>query len=141
LVIAFAMQPALDALCHWVAGRWLPWEGKVFHRVGTYGDNILDKPSYGLAHFLFPSSVLKPDTPTTYRAFDFRLVVGPGVVGSAPVLKLDYDQPTNPGFIVRQVLDELVAISDDVYLGRAFIRTHSRSQRWHLAVYFALTPA
>jgi hypothetical protein len=51
------------------------------------------------------------------------------------VLKLDYDDDSNPAFLIRTVLDELAQVSGDYYLGKAFLKV-----RWgyKLAAFFAL---
>jgi hypothetical protein len=138
VLLAFAFHPIADYMGRGVTWRWLPWQGKVFDRAAARGDNIFDRQVYGLARNLFRRSPFRPDTSSTYRACDFRLWVGPSLADGAPVLKLDYDLPTNPAFPVRRVVDELGELSDGVYLGRAFVRT--RAWQWRLAAYFALTP-
>ena len=51
------------------------------------------------------------------------------------VLKLDYNLETNPGFIVRDVLDELVQVDIGYYLGKAHLFWRNR---WRCAAYFTL---
>ena len=52
------------------------------------------------------------------------------------VLKLDYDLPKNPAFPIRRVLDELVELSDRLYLGKAHMKWWWG--RWQTVAYFSL---
>jgi hypothetical protein len=62
------------------------------------------------------------DSSKTYRAFAFRTYVAPGLVDSdRSVLKIDYHLKENPSLTVRRVLDELVQIDDDLFLGKAHL--------------------
>ena len=51
------------------------------------------------------------------------------------MLKIDYDLEVNPRFVVRDVLEELVQLSDGYYLGKALL--HWRGQ-WRCAAFFTL---
>jgi hypothetical protein len=53
------------------------------------------------------------------------------------VLKIDYDLNGNPLFTVRRVLDELVQIDDNLYLGKAHVRWWWG--RWQMVAHFSLT--
>ena len=52
------------------------------------------------------------------------------------VLKIDYDLEENPSLTVRRVLDELVQIDDNLYLGKAHVRWWWN--RWQTVAYFSL---
>jgi hypothetical protein len=80
------------------------------------------------------------DGPSTYRGFAFRTYVAPGLFDSdRPVLKIDYDLEENPSLTVRRVLDELVQLSDDLYLGKAHVRWWWRPRDgWQTVAYFSL---
>jgi hypothetical protein len=55
------------------------------------------------------------------------------------VLKIDYDLEENPSLTVRRVLDELVQLSDDLYLGKAHVRWWWRPKdSWQTVAYFML---
>ena len=78
----------------------------------------------------------RPDGPGRSRGLQFRTYVGPGKDDpELEVLKLDYNLESNPGYIVRDVLDELVQVDTGYYLGKAhlFWRNH-----WRCAAYFTL---
>ena len=73
------------------------------------------------------------------RALSFRTYTGEGRDDPGlQVLKIDYDLDINPSFVVRDVLDELVQVGEDYYLGKALLRWQGR---WRCAAYFTLTPA
>jgi hypothetical protein len=53
------------------------------------------------------------------------------------VLKIDYDIDANPGFLIRDILDELVEVGSHTYLGKVHMR---RGGKWKMVGYFALRP-
>ena len=58
------------------------------------------------------------------------------------MLKIDYDSDENPTFLIRDILDELVQVVPDVYLGKVLLRYgESSRQSRRLVAYFALRPA
>jgi hypothetical protein len=52
------------------------------------------------------------------------------------VLKIDYDRPSNPGWTIRPILDELVQVADGYYLGNVHFKWWWG--RWQLIAYFSL---
>ncbi len=120
------------------ADRDLPWLGKRFTPAG--GDNlwlrwpgVLDTVFWKMNGALGWQAV--EHSPRRYRTFPFRTAVGQGVADpDRTVLKIIYDARPNP-FPVRRVLDELIALGDGVYLGKAYGRL---ARRWRLLAYFAL---
>jgi hypothetical protein len=77
------------------------------------------------------------DGPAEYRGFSFRTYLAPGLATpDREVLKLDYDLPGNPGLSVRRVLDEVVALGDEHFLGKAFVRAWWGA--WRLIAFFIL---
>jgi hypothetical protein len=70
-------------------------------------------------------------------AFDFTTYSGMGIQDpEVSTLKLDYDLPTNPRFLVKTVLDEVTQITGNYYLGKAFLRGKDGGHK--LAAFFAL---
>jgi hypothetical protein len=58
------------------------------------------------------------------------------------VLKIDYDLKENPSLTVRRVLDELVRLDDDLYVGKAHVHWWWRPKgEWQTVAYFSLIPA
>jgi hypothetical protein len=127
-----------DRLVRVWARRNLRWLGKRFTATG--GDNIWRRYRGAGDHVFWALNRqfgwrAIDDSPETYRAFPFRTAVGRGVADrECTVLKIVYDSRPNP-LPVRQVLDELVALGDGVYLGKAHGRLLGR---WRLLAYFAL---
>jgi hypothetical protein len=140
-LITPSLHPWLDAFGRAIMGRWMPWQGKTFSPSSNTGDNIFTNDGRWLARLLWPAYrgyVL--DGPAHTRALRFRTYSGPGQLDPGVlVFKIDYDWDVNPRFIVRQVLDELVQVEDDYYLGKALLR--GRAGRYVCAAYFALSPA
>jgi hypothetical protein len=52
-------------------------------------------------------------------------------------LKIDYDLKENPALTVRRVLDELVELDENLYLGKAHVRWWWGA--WQTVAYFSLT--
>jgi hypothetical protein len=140
-LIATDIAPGLTPLFDSLLNAWLPWLGKTFNATQRSGDNIFTKDSYLLARFFNPfyRRFIK-DGPSTYRGFSFRTYVAPGVIDSDhSVLKIDYNLKENPALTVRRVLDELVQIGDQFYLGKAHVRWWWRPRdSWQTVAYFSL---
>ena len=139
-LIALDIAPGFTQLASAVAGLWLPWRGKTFDPIRARGDNILTRDSLILARLYWPLyRHYVRDKADTYRAFAFRTEVGPGLLQpTLQVLKIDYDLPENPRLNIRRILDELVQVSQDLYLGQALV--HWWWGTWQRVGYFTLRP-
>jgi hypothetical protein len=134
-----ATDPVLRVLSH----LWMPWLGKRFDAGAQTGDNAM-LPSARLPSRLFwPGYRFRSIGDGRYAAFRFRTYAGAGALDQERrVLKIDYDLDENPGFLIRDILDELVQVVPDVYLGKALMRRGGpTNSSWRLAGYFALRPA
>jgi hypothetical protein len=136
---ALDIAPGLTRVFESLTNSWLPWLGKTFNASDQKGDNIFTRDSYPLARFFNPFyRGFVADGPTTYRGFAFRTYIAPGLVDKdRSVLKIDYDLKENPSLTVRRVLDELVQLSEDLYLGKAHVRWWWGG--WQTVAYFTLT--
>ena len=132
------LYPALDAVGRRLGALYMPWKGKRFDLEHSSGDNQFTQSAPFVGRLLWPkysSYVLQPFG--LYTAFQFRTYNGPGVADpEVQTLKLDYSDPANPAFLVRSVLDELVQITDDYFLGKAFLS--GPKGQYRLAAFFAL---
>jgi hypothetical protein len=137
-LIAIDIAPGLTQLFQLLFSVWMPWLGKTFDPVQGTGDNILTRASYPLARYFNPFyRGFVADKPASYRAFAFRTYVAPGLFDEdRSVLKIDYNLKENPPFTVRRVLDELVQLSDELYLGKAHV--HWWWGNWQTVAYFTL---
>jgi len=111
----------LETLGKMLLSMFLPWKGKWFDAKGNCGDNIL--PSY-----LIPFLKLKIGKNFEIKKefggvhmFTFKTSIQKGLKDDIRVLCLDYNIPQNPPF-VRKVIDELVEVGKDSYLGKAHIK-------------------
>ena len=134
LDIAPGLSPLFEAFTRW----WLPWQGKAFNASEASGNNIFTRDALPLFTILMPSYRIRiPDTPQTFRAFNFRTYTGPGKQDlDRQVLKLDYKLPENPRLNVRRIIDELVQLEAGYYLGKAHLKTWWG--RWQMVAYFSL---
>lgn len=123
-LVALDIAPGLTEWFQSITTAWMPWLGKTFNAAQQRGDNIFTQDSYLLARIFNPFyRGFTADQPGTYRGFAFRTYMAPGVIDSdRTVLKIDYSQKANPALTVRRVLDELVQIDDNLYLGKAHVR-------------------
>ncbi len=126
----------LDALNRRTASLWMPWLGKSFEPTSQTGINVLAPSARRPMKIVWPSYEPPLETEERIEAFPFNTRIEASAIdASLQVLKIDYDSEENPSFIIRRILDELVQIDDDLYLGRALYRTRSR---WRLVLYFTL---
>ncbi len=96
----------INALGEFIAQIWFPWSGKTFYKITATGDNVV----FGTHKIPFK----------TYA--------------SKNTLILDYDLPENNSK-VRNVVDELVEVEKNKYLGKAFVKRGSSKK---LIAYFSL---
>ncbi len=140
-LIALDLAPGLTQLFQWLSNAWMPWLGKTFQPAQQRGDNIFSKDSYFLARLFNPlyRGFIK-DGIKTYRAFAFRTYAAPGLFDAdRTVLKIDYNLQENPALTVRQVLDELVQLDDNLYVGKAHVRWWWRpAGSWQTVAFFTL---
>lgn len=138
---ALDLAPGLTPFFQWLTARWMPWLGKTFDSSKQRGDNIFTEDSYLLARLFNPLyRGFISDTPETYRAFVFRTYRAPGLFDTdRTVLKIDYNLKENPVLTVRRVLDELVQLDDDLYLGKAHVRWWFQPEdSWQTVAFFTL---
>lgn len=140
-LIALDLAPILTPFFQWLTNRWMPWLGKTFDVSKQMGDNIFTNDSYFLARLFNPLyRGFTTDSPNTYRGFAFHTYTAPGLFDiDRTVLKIDYDLEDNPPLTVRRVLDELVQLDDDLYLGKAHIHWWGRpADDWQTVAFFTL---
>jgi hypothetical protein len=140
-LVALDIAPVLTQFFDWMTEMWMPWLGKTFNASRQTGDNIFAQDSYPIARFFNPfyrGFVAKQ--PDTYQGFAFRTYIAPGLADpDRQVLKIDYNLKENPSLTVRRVLDELVQVDDNLYLGKAHVRWWRPAGGWQMVAYFTLT--
>ena len=143
LVVTTTTFAATDPLFRAFLSLWMPWRGKRFDVKATSGDNIMLPSARGPAKLVWPSYQFQEMGDGRYAAFRFRSYAGAGTLDrDRRVFKIDYDSNENPDFLIRDILDELVQVVPDVYLGKVLLRYGKSSrQSRRLVAYFALRPA
>jgi hypothetical protein len=122
-LVAMTVWPPFDAGVRRIAGLWMPWLGKSFDPETSSGINVLHKNAAVPIKMLFPRHPPRRDLGDRIEAFPFKTRAEVGTVDpETKVLKIDYDFDPNPGFIIRDLLDELVQIDDGVFLGKILFR-------------------
>ena len=142
ILVTTSTFPVTDPLFRALASLWLPWVGKRFDAAGESGDNIMLPSARWPAKLFWPGYRLTDSGDGRYTAFRFRTHTDPGTVDpDIDTFKIDYDSDDNPGFLIRDILDELVEIVPGAYLGKVLLRTGAASApKWNLVAYFALEP-
>jgi hypothetical protein len=117
---------------------WMPWMGKRFDPSTQSGDNLLRPSARMPSRILWPSYRPADAGDGQLAAFKFRTYASPGTLDTdRQTMKIDYDSEENPGFLIRDILDELVQIVPGAYLGKVLVR-RKRGASWRLLGYFAL---
>lgn len=111
---------------------WVPWYGKQFDQVQNY--NYVSALLPPLISLLFGSNSILGKSQGRLHAFPFKDKNKKSLKDKIPVLELDYDVSQNPSK-VRQVVDEIVEIDKNVYLGKAYMKEKGNLR---LLAYFRL---
>ena len=108
----------LESIAGLILKFWVPWYGKEFGNQSNY--NFIS-PLFLLPIILLfgPKPLLKIGP--TLHAFPFKTKIVKSLKDKIQVLQLDYDVPENP-VRVRNVVDELVEIEKNIYLGKAYLK-------------------
>lgn len=126
----------VDALGRRIASMWMPWLGKNFDPGVMRGVNVLTPSARTPMRLLWPGYTPERELVDRIEAFAFRNRVAPGELDpGVDVLKIDYDFESNPRFLVRRILDELVEVDDGLYLGKILMR---RQGAWMPLGFFTL---
>jgi hypothetical protein len=135
-ILVMTTQGPLDGVARSLSSLWMPWLGKRFDRAAATGDNLMTAGASRVARLAWPTYAFRPVEPAVLSAFDFRTYVEPGLADpDRPVLKIDYDLDVNPRFLIRDILDELMEVGRDTYLGKVHMR---KGGGWKMMGYFAL---
>lgn len=136
--LAFQVAPGLSRLAARLSYSWTAWRGKLFDSKRSRGSNIITQNFRPVARLIWPfyHGYLKY-TDDTYLAFPFKTSFAAGITNpDLQVLQINYDVQENPRWIVRRVLDELIQIEPDYYLGKAYF--HWWWGHWQVWSYFCL---
>jgi hypothetical protein len=130
-VLTTTLGYGLDAITGGLARLWMPWKGKTFNPEAKEGRNLFTSSFRPVQQVLWPAyDIVYPEGDRGYSTFPFTTWEGPSTFtpGGTDVLKIDYEHPQSP-WLVRDILDELVWIDDDLYLGQALLRVRGRLRR------------
>lgn len=124
----------VESLAGFIAKFWLPWYGKEFNKHQQRGDNLLPSYLLPLIRFRYKDIAILGKDKDRIHVFPFRTKIKEGLQDAIQVLQLDYDLQENPSR-VRDVIDELVSVGRNAYLGKAYIR---KGKDFRLAAFFSL---
>lgn len=132
-LLQFIPTTPLESFAGLITKVWLPWYGKKFNKDKHSGINKL--PSYVIPplRLLFGEKISGEDTNNMF-AFPFKTSTQKGLKDPMQVMQLDYDSPENPA-LVRNVVDELVTIGNNTYLGKAYLKKNNNVR---LLAFFSL---
>lgn len=115
--------------------HWLPWRGKARNATAGTGTNVIPARYSRLLRLLVPGHRADRTTTGDIACFPFRTYLAPGALDpDLEVLKINYELPENPA-AVRMILDELVQVVPDVYLGKVLLRSRRKHR---LLMFFAI---
>lgn len=136
-MIAVDVAPLVTAPLALLLTRTKPWLGKIFDAETASGENLLIPEFVAASRVLFPGyDGFRVASDTSVKGLPFRTYAGDGLQDpDRRVLKIDYDSSENPPGM-RRILDELVQLDDNYYLGKAHLRLSAT--KWHLLFFFAL---
>jgi hypothetical protein len=126
-VAARAPDPLPDGFhpgeAHVLFDKQTPWLGKSFDAKNQIGFNIFTPLGARILKFASPLyRKFSVNEEGNTRAYYFKTSVGKGKKDvDTDVFKLDYDMPENP-FWIRAILDEVVEIAPQEYLGKIHVR-------------------
>jgi hypothetical protein len=113
----------LDAITMGLSRAWMPWKGKTFDPEAKEGRNLFSPEFRWAMRVLWPSYDDVRDEGPRLSTFRFTSRTGPGALEpGVAVSKIDYDHEGSPSFLIRPILDEIVAIDAGLYLGQALMR-------------------
>jgi hypothetical protein len=136
-VITTTLGYGLDPIAIGLARLWMPWQGKTFDPEAKEGRNVFTNSFRAVQRTIWPGYDLDwPLDDRRFVTFPFTTWDGASVFtpGGADVLKIDYEHPQSP-WLIRDILDELVQIDEDLFLGQALLRLRGRL---HRAAWFEL---
>ncbi|MBD2436933.1 hypothetical protein [Nostoc sp. FACHB-110] len=131
-------NPVVDSWLDIVTKFWLPWQGKVFDANTNTGDNIFTNDGLLLGKIIWPFyERYIPDTRGRSLAFSFHSSISQSLLEpDIEVLSLNFNLPENPRFLIRDLVDQLVQIDENLYLGKAILKHPNGG--WFCAAYFTL---
>ncbi len=139
-LLAVTVGYGLDTPFEALARAWMPWRGKSFSKEAQAGVNLFTTGGRRAIRVAFPGyRGIHEDDHLGTTAFSFQTSIGPSVTApDLEVLRLDYRSVAeNPPFPVRRVLDEVVEVERDLWLGQALMHWEGRLRR---AAWFSLEP-
>ena len=138
-LVTMSLNRPTDAFVRWLGDLYMPWLGKSFDPDAERGTNVLKPGARSQIKLLWRNYEPTTADDGTLAAFPFTTRIGPGQLDpQVDVLKIDYDIDPNPTFLIRHLLDELVQIDDDLYLGKILYRLRNA---WHAIGFFSLRAA
>lgn len=136
-LVATTLGHGLDGPFEAMARAWMPWKGKTFAAAARDGRNLFTSGGDRAIGLAFRGYGGRGTDATGATAFQFASSAGPSVTHpEVEVLRIDYRHlAENPSWPIRKVLDELVQVSDDVFLGQALMGWRGELRR---AAWFSL---
>lgn len=138
-LLTTTMGAGIDPVFMAITRLWMPWKGKTIDREAKRGRNLFASSWRPVERVLWRRyEDVVPEGPGRLSTFAFTVWTGPAETApQTEVLKIDYDHPDSPAFLIRRVLDEVVHVGGGVLLGQALMRWRGARRR---AAWFQLEP-
>jgi len=130
-VLTTTLGYGLDPIVIGLTRLWMPWQGKTFDPDAKEGRNVFTTGFRPVQKTLWPGYELDwPFADGRYATFPFTTWNGPSAFtpGGADVLKIGYEHPQSP-WLIRDILDELVQVDNELFLGQALLRFRGKLRR------------
>jgi hypothetical protein len=137
ILVTLVANPLVNAAIEQLTDAWMPWTGKTFDAAAQTGVNQMTSSSRVLGKVLWPLYSMR-EADDGKLAFDFKTgTVQSELDPSLQVMKIEYEHvEENPRLVIRQILDELVEVVPDTYLGWILVKLPAKG--WVNIGYFAL---
>jgi hypothetical protein len=123
ILVTTLTNPLVDVPVRMLTSGWMPWTGKTFDAANASGVNQMTEGSELPAKLLWPLYGMR-EAEDGKHAFDFKTgIVKSAIPPDMQVLKIEYEHVSdNPDLVIKQILDELVQLVPDTYLGRILFK-------------------
>lgn len=129
-LLATTFGHGIDGPFEAIARLWMPWRGKEIVTSRGEGRNLFTPGGIRGTRALFPGYREATEGSAGPTAFRFTTAVAPSETSTVTkVLQIDYrDLDENPD-LIRRILDELVQVDDDLFLGQALMQWRGELRR------------
>ncbi len=117
----FIPQTLIEHIGSIILKFWLPWYGKNFEKNTLQGYNFISPALLPIIKWKYGDKGILEQEKHRIHIYPFQTRIRKSIRDSIDVMQLNYDISPNPTQI-RSIVDELVCIGKNEYLGKAYIQ-------------------